>query len=506
MANSESSPSNRSLWYFVSAGLVACLALLLPLDLRLLPRGVPGQWEWPWREGGFLCRPQIVLVPVAFALLTLGLSRLLAQAQPRRRWIAGAVLLCCLVSAVGLVVFASEETVAPLHFAAVSSSHLAIGYFSYATAVPSFRDLMGAYSNRHLPAPAWPGRVGTHPPGPVVACVLGLQLLRAAPGPVNALRAFFADRYGVSPELLWEYCRWYIMPSVTPTDLYAGILVLGLITALGCLMPVPAYFLGRELAGPREGLIAAFLVTLVPSLHVFYPSIEGVGAVLGLTALAVGVHALRHGRAWGYAATGLAFALALQWTIGLAGVAVALVVIALCRGKQEGESGGLTPLRGALLAAGAFGAFYVFLYFATGYSLLGNLRVITFSQHSEMQGGHRHYLTWLPMNLYDYLLFLGPVLAATGLHALFTAGRATWLVRGYAWGAAIAFGAIWLSGSTLGEVGRIWLFLMVLWAVVPAPALAQLPDQQRRGMLLLLMLSQIALSLALHCNLALVRP
>jgi hypothetical protein len=149
---------------------------------------------------------------------------------------------------------------------------------------------------------------------------------------------------------------------------------------------------------------------------------------------------------------------------------------------------------------------FMLLYLIGGYSVLGNVRLMVSWQTVDIAHSQRDYLTWLPGNLYDTMLFMGPALLLTACAALPLIGKLKPPARHYLVGAFVALLLVWLSGSTLGEVGRIWLFLMALLVPGAACALAELDLRTTRPVLVLLTLSQAALIVLLHCRLVLVHP
>jgi len=100
---------------------------------------------------------------------------------------------------------------------------------------------------------------------------------------------------------------------------------------------------------------------------------------------------------------------------------------------------------------------------------------------------------------------MGPALLLAVGAMLPLAARLSATARHYLAGGAIALGLLWLSGSTLGEVGRIWLFMMALLLPGAPLALAELEDRHARPLVVLLVLAQVALTVTIHCRLALVR-
>lgn len=490
-------PRHRTVWYCAIAGAVLTLLIAMLLDFRLLPTGVPGQWQWPWREILLPFPSFLLAIPLIYALAVYLVLRALRQERPSCGWIALSLIVCCLSIATTQTLLVMNEPLPALHLARATGSATATGYFSYATAVTDLRAVFRAYSGQPAQAAPMPARVRTHPPGPLLAYYWGLRSLEAMPALTDQVERYVFRCYGVTTDQLYAYSRFYLMPTVWADQLPAAVLLGLLVTLLGALLPLPAYFIGRELGDGRTGLLAGLLVSLLPSLLSFVPSIEGVAAGLILTALALWMVALRRGNWWLFALAGLAVAAAAFWTIGTLALAVVMATTAASAWLRDRQAlcGHLT---GAAIAAGTFiGVF--FIMYACGYSLPGNLKIMMEAQRAEMLANHRQYLTWLSWNLYDALLFVGPALLALIACGISRTGR--W----YGWGALAALALVWLSGSTLGEVGRIWLFLFAAAAVIPAVSLISLSRRQLTGLVCLVVLLQLVLVLALHLNLGLVQ-
>jgi hypothetical protein len=501
--NGETEPTRpcRAVWYFAVAGLLASVTVAALLYLRMLPTGVPGQWEWPWRDVGHACRPLLVLIPLLYLLLAL-----VVHAASRRERIRGSrVVLCLLLACVTvggtMVALLADEDAPPLHLVSAMASASAMGYLSYATAFDDPWELLGTYTADSPRAGTMPGRVRTHPPGPALFCYVGLRALDRLPGLRVAIERWLSSRYGLTPALMWEYSRWYVMPTVKPPHLIAALVLGLLVTLLGSLLPVPAYFIGAALADRRTGLLAAFAAALIPSLVLFIPTIDAFAAVLALTPVALWLWAVRKHNLWLHAACGLAMAAAVFWSVGLAAVAVCMAITVAPGWRDREQRRRLVD--GALIALGAFAAIYVLLALLGLYGLPTGLRIIFAEQRRQMEYAHRSYLTWLPMNLWEVVLFMGPALLALVAGSLACVRRFPSGLRAYAVGAVLTLVLVWLSGSTLGEVGRIWLFLMALLAPVVAASLATFAPKQRLAVLVLLALVQVQAIVLLHCNLLL---
>lgn len=491
---------------FAAAGCTLAAVAVALLSLGLLPTGIAGQWQWRWRPEPVDCLPSIIGLTLLGGLLLVGLLYLLDRSAISRLQAALGVALCVAAAGFAMLLLLVIEPALPLHLGATTASISANGYLSFATLHPDGSELLHRYVAPWEGLGGAPGRIATHPPGPALAFLAGLQAFRHSPGLQSWLTGELNAVYGLTPRDLYAVARWYAVPTTTEADLLAGVL-LGLVsTLLGCLLPLPAYFVGSALGGRRQGLLASALAATVPSLLVFSPSIDGVAAVLAVTAVAIWLHALQRRSAALGAVAGLTICAAIFWTAGLFAVGVAMAVVALLW-SEGGVRANLRDNRGPILAAmGVSVGTFLLLRLTSGYSLLTNLQYINYAQKLAMLAEHRSYLLWLPMNLYDVVLFGGPAGMSLLAAQLAYRRRIDRRNRAFTWALLAAFALVWLSGSTLGEVGRIWLFLIALLVIAPSALLNTLKPKDGWRVLALVSASQLLLALALQCNLALVTP
>ncbi len=468
----------------------------------VLPNGAP-EWFWRWRAGGALpwgAAASVALLVGPLMALLVG-DRLRAAEEPRRQNCA--VLLAGLV-VLGLVLTVSVGLQDPLYPATAGLtvlSDLAIGYYTVAARLPSVGQAFAEHVSR-AGNPAVPDRVRTHPPGPVLLMRALREMGLAFPKSLDYLEKYLERTYGADGETLARLARMGTAQTLSPLDALIAVPLGMLLTALSALIVLPAYGLGAVLGDRRLGLVAAVLAVTVPSLLCFAPGIDGIGAVLGLTALYLWAAALWRGDWWLYLLAGLGAAVTLLWSFGYAVLIVPAVALALPRGEWR-------PVRlaqGLVFATAGLAVIYGVLDAGLGYSLPAAMSASLAAQKEIMVREHRPYLSWLWLNPYSWAVFAGPGLLLMAIASWFVKGLRTGGLERLAQGVAVTLVLLTLAGTTRGEVERIWVFLMPIAALPAAWLLERMPKPVALWATTLVVLSQVGLALALHATFDLVKP
>ncbi len=494
---------NRAAW--IAAGLGAALAAVacVLLAMRMLPLGIPRQWFWPLRQTPVHFGWPAALsaaVAVAAAAYVIRLLRLRSRVLPDQ-FVAG-VLFCCLVAFGMMSGLLLAEDYPYLRTAQAACSALSLPYYGAAVAAPDARSLLADYTDPEYQRSV-PQRVRTHPPGAVLYFLYARRAVLASPTLMEASHRLLAAD-GVLPADATLLSHGVSSVTLTGADVAAGLLAGLALTFVGVLAPAALFLVAWAIGDPRTGLLAALLAAAIPSLLLFVPSIDGLGVVMALSALAACLWALRRSSYALAVIGGLVCAAAFIWSIGLLALSLPLaaVLLSYLRDPQQRRAALLL----ALTIAGTFTAALVLLYLFTGYNAAVNTLQILHVQKQIMAGAGRDRLTWTFLNLYEFAVFLGPMLALTSL-----AGLACVLRRG---GHAGYMGAGLLaallilnaSGSTRGEVGRIWVFFMPLFAVYAAHLRHFITQTSWRWYFPLLLAAQIAVTMFLFAYIIPVQP
>lgn len=483
-------------------GVLLTGALAVLLHLALLPRGTA---EWAWR---FRSPPLNWGAFAAIALLATLLASLLtfewvrAPSPPSRR---ACVLLLVVMILLGTIIFSGLALHAPgfpVSAPLVVLSDLATGYYTAAAHLPGPAEAFTGHCSRAEDT-AQPDRMRTHPPGPILVMMGLRQVVLTHATWLPRIEDFFRRHYGLDAEDLARLARGGTGTEIAPAEALIAAPIAWLLTWLPVLIILPAYGLGAVLGDRRIGLGAALLALTLPSLLCFIPGIDGLGAVIALTALYLWAAALRRGHWWLYGLAGLGAAAALLWSFGYA--ALLLIALFLAR-RSDPEDWPQRLGYGFFFSLAGFALVYGILDATWGYNLWGAFTASMGVQQEIMVREQRGYLEWLMLNPYAFALFLGPALVLCFLAALTVRdlyrGPLAHLIKGL----LLTLVLLALLGTTRGEVERIWVFLMPLVGVAVAAWLVRLPRQLQLWLPALLVLAQVAFALFLTSEFALVTP
>ncbi len=490
----------------IGAGAAVAAAVLLWLDW--LPLGVPGQWEW-------LRRP-MAIVPSLAAAVAVGtvvgagvlVLAVLRSGRPPTQTTAAMLLAVILVAS--MVAAIALPTSAPGFWASgalavVSDS--AMGYYGQALLLSGVSDAFSYHSAR-VASSRLPDRVRTHPPGPLVFFYLLHQWIKHSPGLVGAVQTALAQR-GITQAELHRVAAAVTQVPLSRRDAEIAVPIAFILSALGALVVLPAYGIGTIAFDRRSGLLAALLAGTVPSLLHFAPSIDGIGAVLALTYLWLWMLAVRRAEVWLYVLAALGATVMLLWSFGYAILLVLAVIMAIPVWGQTYPDEVGRHLRGVAWGFVVFAAVHQLLSSGLGYNILVALPASVAVHRQVLAAVGRSYWPWLVMNLYDFLLFMGPALAVMSAVAIYTGlKQQRWpaLPQGLMIGLLVIVVLLLLSGSTRGEVGRIWVFLMPLAALPVANYVARLSGSKLVWLGALLIGLQVCFGIVVSATLVAVSP
>ncbi len=492
-------------------GLVVTIAACILLRAHLLPLGVPGQWYWPLRVTPLVLTPSMLQGLIIIVLAAAYVISIL-RSGPRRTQVTLAVALCTLGCGAMMMGLYSTERYADLRTAQVTCSISALPYFGAAIEAGSLQALVDEYV-RDYTRDAQPERLRTHPPAATAYYLLARRAILGSEWLTGLARSVIA-RGGLPPEYADRLAIGRTALPLTADDVAAGTLASILITIFGALTPAACFFLATAVLPLRHALQATVLSAVIPSLLIVAPGIEGTGVVLALSSsgallwaarLATGsaeAPARRPGALALALLSGLLWAAAILWTVGLLAVALPVGAVLLRSLLVERDARAGTLLTLGVACAGFVGVHAV-IYLVSGYSLPLHLVGIMSSQRDIMAAAGRDRLTWTWMNLYDFALFLGPALTIAAIagtarlvRSIRTADAAAWLCLG----GVAALVLLDLSGTTRGEVGRIWVFLMPFFALTATRgAWAESPPQGALG-LAILTLAQVIYAVVLYAS------
>ncbi|WP_420631973.1 hypothetical protein [Candidatus Leptofilum sp.] len=455
----------RRLWILGVCGITAVLIIVLLTDAMPHLRGpLPGSsvWHWPYQLRPFSRWWLVILAGAAF-LAVLGWW---LRQEKVARWQTAITLILLFASCLGMqwgLLYADRAQ--PL--AELVDRTLAVKTNGYYWTAANLDDVNSTLQNYPAAMPQFESdHARTHPPGLVLLNWFTIQLLQSTPELAQEL----GQR--IYPQRCTDLWLLEQPPAIVATlGIWA---ILPMILAASTIFPT--YFVAKNLtANPRAAKLTV-VIAAIPALLIFAPLSDQLFALL--TVLIVGTFLLgwqRQSGVWLFV-SGLLLSFTTFLSIGngtLVGVLGIYAVITLWQ-TQWSIRQHVLPL-----AVFGLGTILVWLIFWLGWQAPPwEIVQVGLAQHYELVTAKRSYGTWLLFNLVDVLIFTGLPIIAAFLSTLIVATRnfrrrQLTPMQALAVSTAVLLLILNLSGSTRGEVGRIWLFLMPLLLIPSATWLAK---------------------------------
>ncbi len=470
--------------------LAICIAILADwLPVIRGPVWLADEYSWPYD-----LRPiQRWWLPTLLSILMLAVAAWWLKERPSvtgRTWVA---LLALVVASLLLqltLIYADRPAVAA-ELVDRTLAEQTTGYYRAAADSGDLGDLLTNYPAAMVQFES--EHVRTHPPGLVIANWLIIRMLQRFPD-LSATAAGQTRPLRCTDLWLLE----------KPNSVAAGLGFAALLPLLLAALTIPlAYLLANEIMYEGSARLAAVLVATLPALLLFTPLADQVLAFLSVTGMLILMLALRTRYTILFFASGLTMAVASFISLGsLALLPIAgILFITIIWATDRFEPGQIRWIRWA--GAFLFGFFFPWLlYWLLAGVAPWQIVQTAMDQHYQLVTSRRDYGVWLGFNVVDLILFSGlPVIFGfTGAVIMATKKSAKRRLRA-AGGMSLALAIIILlllfSGSTRGEVGRIWLFFMPLLAISAAAFLAGWVPDRRAAILLVGLQLFLALTLGL---------
>ena len=468
------------------------LGIILPFVIMMdwLPglRGQiarPEEWIWPY----YLRPVSQWLAPTIAAGILLIISAwwLTRLESSRKSTIVGLLGLFagCLLLQMAIV-FADGNTLS----ASLVNRTLSFqtnGYFRTAAEIEDLDDTLRLYP---MVMPLFESEhVRTHPPGLIIANWLTIQAFSKMPEvsqwvatQITPLRC--ADHWLLNqpPKVTAALGFWAYFPLV-----------------LAASTVFPAWLLSRRLGNGTATLLGTTLVATLPAILLFAPLPDQMFALLATITFAALVEGVLRRSPYWLALAGLTLSLNSFLSLGNAMLLLAAIIFL---GLVFGISRTTNPKKTlALILAFLGGTLSLWVIYWIGWGVEPwSVATTGLEQHYQLVTSRRSYSLWLGRNLLDLLLFAGPIVIAGFLGAvgngIFNLRRRRLAITdALALGLATMILALSISGSTRGEVGRLWLFFMPLMAIVGQGFLDK--GLKKRHWVILAVALQIVLAIAI---------
>ena len=461
---------------------------------QFFPIGVRGTWGDPIRTPAW----ELLWVPLplfgAFLFLASAACRKIEQTSRAEETL---VLTLCVLLAMGL-------QLCVMHLGIAGSLESVLGvvvpranaYHQRALSVSNVSALLANY-HTELVQRDFAVQLSTHPPGPILLFWAFDRLASAHAEGTLALMRWLSP--GLSQTLGWEpYPLLWARLGLKGGNLAGAWLASMFLRFAACAAVVPAYLLARLLYSKRVALMGACLCAVLPGLYLFSPGIDQVFPVLALFMAYFALRAVCARSMVSAILAGLTLFIGMFFSLAFLVVLVFLIASStlwMLQERRMGDSQKLAWTPYVRTAVGALVGFLVpilLLLVVFGYNSFAVWPEC--SRHNDYyhaQSG-REYWDWILVNPIEFALCLG--LPAMCLFLWRAGAEFLAVLRDRSIQrtdvVALAFAGIFLllaaSGKNLGEVARLWLFLMPFCLVFAVPMLHRVGDEQERAFSLLL--------------------
>ncbi len=456
--------SKRSLRVVLIIGLT--LSLLLAFDVWPLLRG---PHEWQWALAALPPTGRLTLAITALAMFLIGWHLLGRQFIPevsrsRTRLSLISLISLALLFQAALLGLLRTNPIA-IQFERLASDQ-ASGYFTVAQEIEHLPTFLRQFPER-MPNFRPDPHPRSKPPG-IILLYWGLeQPLTHLPAVAHSIGNWAR---GIRCADLWL--------ATLPDSSLATNVLMSILTPIASALAIwVAYALVALWLGPQAGWLAAGLIALMPGRLMFTPQMDTVYPLLTLLALYLVETGWQKQRPFRTFMAGIILSIATFFSLvnALSAVIIGLYLLGRIWQSERSILQGLRPflLHGTSLVAGTL-TLWVIYWVSSGVTPFDIYLAAAPARHDLA----RNYWIWLVGNLYDLALFAGlPAFLLAFLHlGQFRLSR---LHRQN--GALSLLLVFWpvlllldISGVIRGEVGRIWLMLSPLPALLAAAAAASI--------------------------------
>lgn len=428
----------------VAAAVTILYVVGLAFNITPWLRG-PEEWRWAYAVPGTLSRlwlPAVLLVGY-IGLVVLLLKRETLSGRQMGLLLLAAVLMTPALQ-LALLYMDHPDVRAPLFYRTVSSS--SGGFFEVGVNAANIPEFLANFPEHMSRYPVHPQR---HPPGIPLLFAAGRLLFDRMPATAGQISDVFRPYQCHNLPLM-----------ALPDSAIAGALVQMVVPLLLGLVVLPLHRLGREWYGETAALRAAALWPLIPSVALWATRWNHLYAFFTLASFLAVHYALERHRQRGFFLSGFIVSLASFFSFGnfaLAGFLGIYGLIWLLAHRRPFEWGWYG--QAAVLFVAGLGSIWLIAWLVLDLSLLSLWRTAM----DVHLGLGRSYWTWLFFHLYDFLVFLGLPLAVLWLARLPRSFRAFSMKPDIPLLAFfVALVLLDLSGTSQGEVARVWAFLLPL--------------------------------------------
>ncbi|NOX97315.1 MAG: glycosyltransferase family 39 protein [Nitrospirae bacterium] len=445
--------------------ILSTILFSLALAYQLLPLGIEGEWTWSYQS--FLSNSKILFSLAVFFILIFWVKRFLDKMSnerlDRKRELKFMVIVSLFTFFITLSLF-SQNRFGLLELALIINHPGATGYLSVANKIGNINYFLHNYLNF---MPYLGVHAETHPPGIIFLFWLVLKMVAQ----LSFLKIWLVNSY-----LFWGYnLNDLVSGPGSLTFLTSGFLIGLLLPLIGSLTVFPLYYLGKELYNQRVAVYACLLYILIPSLIMFTPTVDQTYPFLATFVIWLFYRGLKRGQAASFFISGILLSFGIVLSFTFLALFAPLVILSIYSYGRFFPSKKNLFWRGIIAFLVSFAVPFGFIF------LVFHLNIVTIflkamSINKESYGlGTRTYSKWVSYNLYDFFSFAGLPISLLMFKRVISHFKEICQKR-FPWDPLLVAFLVTLlflnfSGINLGEVARLWIFLIPLLALVSAQAI-----------------------------------
>jgi len=333
----------------------------------------------------------------------------------------------------------------------------------------------------------------THPPGPILFFWSINSALDKVPMVTDIFYNFLSMRY--------NFIKYYATKGQAVGCFIAALLI----SLIGNITIIPLYYLVKKLFEFRVAFLSSIFYLCIPSAVLMNPFLDIIYPLISVSVVYFFILGISTNKYRYSFFGGIFFAFGIFLTFKLLPLLIMILIISILfmfrdridPGLENINKEGLkyivnrsSIIKNLIIFCVSIVIPFLFLFICYDLNIL-RVFLIALKLHSQITLIPRTYSTWILFNLYDFFIFVGVPLFLIFFWQISKEIRKRNFSDFLTWSFLITLIIINFSGFTLGEVSRLWLFLMPFATIVPARGIIESKENIKIKTIIILLLQAL---------------